>query len=68
MAIDLGKAAKELRATGAGVVVLPYDRHLASGGAVRTELLGAGTRRAAVELAAEVLQRAVDAPVTGGPR
>ncbi|MBT1183453.1 hypothetical protein HET69_05390 [Streptomyces sp. CJ_13] len=68
LAIDLGKAAGELRATGAGVVVLPYDRHLASGGAVRTELLGAGTRRAAVELAAEVLQRAVDAPVAGGPR
>ncbi|MCX5377638.1 MinD/ParA family protein [Streptomyces sp. NBC_00091] len=67
-AIDLGKAAEKLRATGAGVVVLPYDRHLASGGAVRTELLGARTREAAVRLAAEVLQRAVALPAAGAAR
>ncbi|MEV7724341.1 hypothetical protein AB0P15_06350 [Streptomyces sp. NPDC087917] len=69
-ALDLDKAAEKLRATGAGVVVLPYDRHLASGGAVRTELLGARTREASVRLAAEVLQRAVALPATGagGPK
>ncbi|MEU9029667.1 hypothetical protein AB0D46_19510 [Streptomyces sp. NPDC048383] len=67
-AVDLAKAAEALRATGAGVVVLPYDRHLASGGAVRTELLGAATREAAVRLAAEVLQRAVALPAAGAGR
>ncbi|MFG2667397.1 hypothetical protein ACGFY6_24540 [Streptomyces sp. NPDC048387] len=67
-AIDLGKAAAQLAATGAGVVVLPYDRHLASGGAVRTDLLGEGTRQAAVRLAAEVLQRAVALPAAGAAR
>ncbi|MFF7504791.1 hypothetical protein ACFZBM_35995 [Streptomyces lavendulae] len=67
-AIDLGKAAEKLRATGAGVVVLPYDRHLASGGAVRTELLGAETRQAAVRLAADVLQRALALPAAGAAR
>ncbi|MGW1642115.1 hypothetical protein [Streptomyces lavendulae] len=67
-AIDLAKAAEKLRATGAGVVVLPYDRHLASGGAVRTELLGAETRQAAVRLAADVLQRALALPAAGAAR
>ncbi|MGW2671881.1 hypothetical protein ACWC5F_28010 [Streptomyces sp. NPDC001272] len=67
-AIDLGRAAAQLAATGAGVVVLPYDRHLASGGAVRTDLLGEGTRQAAVRLAAEVLQRAVALPAAGAAR
>ncbi|MFF2193370.1 hypothetical protein [Streptomyces sp. NPDC058157] len=67
-AVDLAKATEKLAATGAGVVVLPYDRHLASGGSVRTELLGEGTRQAAVRLAAEVLQRAVALPVAGGAR
>ncbi|MFJ8166078.1 hypothetical protein ACIRBY_34880 [Streptomyces sp. NPDC096136] len=67
-AVDLDGAAARLAATGAGVVVLPYDRHLASGGPVRTELLGEGTRQAAVRLAAEVLQRAVSLPAPGGAR
>ncbi|MGO4462461.1 hypothetical protein AB4039_35005, partial [Streptomyces sp. M-16] len=67
-AVDLGKAVEKLRATGAGVVVLPYDRHLASGGAVRTELLGAETRQAAVRLAADVLQRALALPAAGAAR
>ncbi|MFF4365629.1 hypothetical protein [Streptomyces sp. NPDC001594] len=67
-AVDLAKATEKFAATGAGVVVLPYDRHLASGGSVRTELLGEGTRQAAVRLAAEVLQRAVALPAAGGAR
>ncbi|MFD0355892.1 hypothetical protein ACFVHW_19470 [Streptomyces sp. NPDC127110] len=67
-AVDLGKAVEKLRATGAGVVVLPYDRHLASGGAVKSELLAFETREAAMRLAADVLQRAVALPASGGSR
>jgi len=53
-----GAVARQLRETGAEVVVLPYDRHLAAGGAVRTDLLGARTRIAATQLAAAALDRA----------
>ncbi|MCW7946443.1 ATPase [Streptomyces hygroscopicus] len=54
--LDAGKAAGTLKATGARVRVLPYDRHLASGGTIRTELLAHTTRQAATRLAAEVFQ------------
>ncbi|MFF2534821.1 MinD/ParA family ATP-binding protein [Streptomyces cyaneofuscatus] len=54
--IDVEAAAEKLRSTGAGVHVLPYDRHLAAGGVLRTELLGRPTRLAAARLAAEVFQ------------
>ncbi|MGW9303874.1 MinD/ParA family ATP-binding protein [Streptomyces cyaneofuscatus] len=54
--IDVEAAAEKLRSTGAGVQVLPYDRHLAAGGALRTELLAQPTRLAAARLAAEVFQ------------
>ncbi|MDH6623396.1 MinD-like ATPase involved in chromosome partitioning or flagellar assembly [Streptomyces sp. LBL] len=54
--VDLGKAAEQLKTTGASVRVLPYDRHLAAGGAIRTELLARDTREAATRLAAEVFQ------------
>ncbi|MDX3375048.1 MinD/ParA family protein [Streptomyces sp. ME02-6991-2A] len=54
--IDVEAAAEKLRSTGAGVHVLPYDRHLAAGGVLRTELLGRPTRLAATRLAAEVFQ------------
>jgi MinD-like ATPase involved in chromosome partitioning or flagellar assembly len=54
--LDAAKAAETLRVTGARVHVLPYDRHLAAGGAIRTELLAHGTRLAATRLAAEVFQ------------
>ncbi|WP_445395413.1 MinD/ParA family ATP-binding protein [Streptomyces sp. LE64] len=54
-------AAAELARSGAGVVVLPYDRHLASGGVIRTDHLAAATRRAVTRLAAEAMQRAVGA-------
>ncbi|AJE83330.1 hypothetical protein SLNWT_2954 [Streptomyces albus] len=56
--LDLGKASRALAATGAGVQVLPYDRHLASGGAIRTELLSHAASRAAARLAAEAFRRA----------
>ncbi|WP_415960765.1 MinD/ParA family ATP-binding protein [Streptomyces sp. 021-4] len=54
--IDVEAAAEKLRTTGAGVHVLPYDRHLAAGGVLRTELLARPTRLAAARLAAEVFQ------------
>ncbi|WP_405643635.1 hypothetical protein [Streptomyces uncialis] len=59
--LDAGAAAEALARSGVGVVVLPYDRHLASGGVIRTDHLGAATRQAATRLAAEVMQRAVGA-------
>ncbi|WP_230885593.1 MinD/ParA family ATP-binding protein [Streptomyces spinoverrucosus] len=54
--VDLDKAAEPLKATGASVRVLPYDRHLAAGGTIRTDLLARATRQAAAGLAAEVFQ------------
>jgi MinD-like ATPase involved in chromosome partitioning or flagellar assembly len=54
--LDAEKAAEKLKATGARVQVLPYDRHLAAGGTIRTELLASATRQAATRLAAEVFQ------------
>ncbi|WP_326588775.1 MinD/ParA family ATP-binding protein [Streptomyces sp. NBC_01294] len=54
--IDLSKAVRALEATGTPVHVLPYDRHLAAGGPIRTELLAHSTRKTAARLAAEVFQ------------
>ncbi|MGY5126083.1 MinD/ParA family ATP-binding protein [Streptomyces nigrescens] len=52
--LDLDAAARELKATGAAVHLLPYDRHLAAGGPIHTELLAHPTRQAAARLAADV--------------
>ncbi|MFB6534195.1 hypothetical protein ACFCY8_30660 [Streptomyces noursei] len=57
--VDVRRAAAHLGAGGAAVLPLPYDRHLAAGGAIRGELLGARTREAAARIAAEVMDRAV---------
>ncbi|ANP56366.1 type VII secretion protein [Streptomyces griseochromogenes] len=57
--LDLKTATAHLRETGVTIVHLPYDRHLAAGGPIRTELLGSATRRGATQLAAEALRRAV---------
>ncbi|MFG3495856.1 MinD/ParA family protein [Streptomyces sp. NPDC047928] len=54
--VDVGAAAEKLRSTGAGVHVLPYDRHLAAGGPIRTELLAQPTRQAVTRIAADVFQ------------
>ncbi|MEU4149567.1 type VII secretion protein [Streptomyces sp. NPDC026659] len=59
MNLDLKTATAHLRETGVTIVHLPYDRHLAAGGPIRTELLALATRRAATRLAAEALRRAV---------
>lgn len=54
--LDVAKAAQKLTSTGASVQVMPYDRHLAAGGAIRTELLAHETREAATRLAADVFR------------
>lgn len=54
--VDVAKAARNLGSTGASVHLLPYDRHLAAGGAIRTQLLAQPTRTAATRIAAEVFQ------------
>ncbi|WP_406287599.1 MinD/ParA family protein [Streptomyces sp. NBC_00209] len=54
--IDIDAAAERLASAGARVHVLPYDRHLAAGGPLRTELLARPARLAATRLAAEVFE------------
>ncbi|MCK8676261.1 MinD/ParA family ATP-binding protein [Streptomyces lichenis] len=54
--LDLDRAREQLAATGASVRHLPYDRHLAAGGTIRTELLAQPTRQAATRIAAEVFR------------
>ncbi|MDG4857825.1 cellulose synthase operon protein YhjQ/BcsQ, partial [Streptomyces sp. T-3] len=54
--LDTSKAVQKLRATGASVQLLPYDRHLAAGGAISTDLLARATRQAVTKIAAETLQ------------
>ncbi|MGA4839869.1 type VII secretion protein [Streptomyces sp. G45] len=58
MTLDAKAAAGHLRETGATVVPVPYDRHLAGGGAVDPARLAAATRQAATRLAAEAMHRA----------
>ncbi|WP_256920369.1 MinD/ParA family ATP-binding protein, partial [Streptomyces hilarionis] len=57
--LDDKAAAGHLRETGVTVVTVPYDRHLAGGGPIRTELLAQTTRHAVLRLAAEAMGRAV---------
>ncbi|WP_229703849.1 type VII secretion protein [Streptomyces albiflavescens] len=59
LVLDVKAAIAHLRETGVTVVPLPYDRHLAGGGPIRTDMLGEATRDATVRLAAEAMQRAV---------
>ncbi len=55
---DLHRVAGLLRDNGVGVMYMPYDRHLASGGVLVPTLLAESTRTAALALAAETLTRA----------
>ncbi|MFF4355931.1 hypothetical protein [Streptomyces sp. NPDC001604] len=61
MILDVKAATAHLKETGVPVVVLPYDRHLAGGGPIRTDLLGRAAQDSAMRLAAEALHRAVRA-------
>ncbi|GHB84209.1 hypothetical protein GCM10010347_63870 [Streptomyces cirratus] len=54
--IDVEEAVGTLRTTGASVHVLPHDRHLADGGAIRNDLLARSTRAAATRIAADAFQ------------
>ncbi|GAA0963142.1 hypothetical protein [Streptomyces rhizosphaericus] len=58
-ALDLDVARAHLAESGVEVMAIPYDRHLAAGGAIRTGLLAHSTRLAAGRLAAALLDRAV---------
>jgi MinD-like ATPase involved in chromosome partitioning or flagellar assembly len=57
--LDVRRSTELLAQGGAHVVTLPYDRHLAGGGAVRTDLLALGTQEAAARLGGAVMDRAV---------
>ncbi|GAA4671976.1 hypothetical protein GCM10023347_27500 [Streptomyces chumphonensis] len=59
MTLDAAAAAEHLEAGGARVLALPYDRHLAAGGEVRTGLVGQATREAAARVAATLMDRAM---------
>ncbi|KLL11886.1 hypothetical protein FrCorBMG51_08750 [Protofrankia coriariae] len=59
MAVDLDEAAARLRVGGAGVLTIPYDRHLAAGGRIQAPLLAETTRERTARLAADLLDRAV---------
>ncbi|MFC8441299.1 hypothetical protein ACFUJT_24415 [Streptomyces griseoincarnatus] len=57
--LDEKTATGHLKEAGVTVVTVPYDRHLAGGGPIRTDLLAHATRQAVLRLAAEVMGRAV---------
>ncbi|MFF3893308.1 hypothetical protein ACFYY3_09015 [Streptomyces sp. NPDC001812] len=59
MLLDGKTAAGHLKEAGVTVVTVPYDRHLAGGGPIRTDLLAHDTQQAVLRLAAEVMGRAV---------
>ncbi|MFJ5806817.1 MinD/ParA family protein [Streptomyces sp. NPDC093093] len=54
--IDTDEAVRTLASTGTSVHVLPYDRHLADGGEIRTDLLAQATRTAATRIAADAFR------------
>ncbi|MEV5470328.1 hypothetical protein AB0926_07040 [Streptomyces griseoincarnatus] len=59
MVLDDKAAVGHLKEAGVTVVTVPYDRHLAGGGPIRTDLLARTTQEAVLRLTAEVMGRAV---------
>ncbi|WP_308015545.1 MinD/ParA family ATP-binding protein [Streptomyces huiliensis] len=59
-AVDIPVAREALELDGVSVRALPYDRHLAAGGAIRTELLARRTHDEVTRLAADVLTRSLN--------
>ncbi|MGA5839800.1 hypothetical protein [Streptomyces pseudogriseolus] len=59
MVLDDKAAVGHLKEAGVTVVTVPYDRHLAGGGPIRTDLLALTTQEAVLRLTAEVMGRAV---------
>lgn len=56
---DVARTTRIIAESGAGVIVLPHDRHLAQGTAVRPELISEATHRTVQLVAAEALDRSV---------
>ncbi|WP_309237547.1 MinD/ParA family protein [Actinomadura sp. BRA 177] len=59
---DLNRATQMLTAWGTPVVHVPYDRHIATGGAVDVSLLGEGTQAAVGRIACEAFARSLGDP------
>jgi MinD-like ATPase involved in chromosome partitioning or flagellar assembly len=59
LGVDLDSSVARLGRFGAPVLPLPYDRHLALGGAIDLRRIGAGARTAGLRIAAAVMDRAV---------
>ncbi|GAA1007797.1 hypothetical protein GCM10009551_088440 [Nocardiopsis tropica] len=59
-AFDVARTTGIIAESGAAVVVVPHDRHLAQGAAVLPRLIGEATHRTVQLAAAEALGRAVD--------
>lgn len=57
---DVGRTVRIIAESGAAVVVLPHDRHLAQGGPVVPRMIGEATHRTIQLVAAEALGRAVE--------
>lgn len=66
---DTARITRILAESGARTVLLPHDRHLAQGTAVDTRRIADVTRRVALQIAAETVNRAVDVrPQHPGPQ
>ena len=57
---DAVRTARVISESGAGAIVLPHDRHLAQGAAVRPKLIGEATHQTVQLVAAEALDRAIE--------
>ncbi|MFI6576698.1 ATPase [Nocardiopsis sp. NPDC050513] len=66
--LDAVRTARVVADSGAGVVRLARDRHLAQGGEVRTRAIAEATHRTILDVAAEALNRAVDGDRPGTRR
>ncbi|MFD3687120.1 ATPase [Nocardiopsis sp. NPDC058631] len=65
---DVARTVRIIAESGAAVVVLPHDRHIAQGTAVLPRLIGEATHRMVQLVAAEALGRAVDGVPTARVR
>ncbi|WP_116244578.1 ATPase [Nocardiopsis sp. FIRDI 009] len=58
--LDAVRVGRIMAESGAGVLCLAHDRHLAQGGEVRARRIAEATHRTVLDVAAEALNRAVD--------
>ncbi|OLT28588.1 ATPase [Nocardiopsis sp. CNR-923] len=66
--LDAARTARVVADSGAGVVRMAHDRHLARGRGVRARDIAAATHRTILDVAAEALNRAVDGDRPGARR